>query len=179
MERTPPINIVLFGSGGVGKSASTLLYVSGIFVTKYDPTIEESYLIQMQLDSEVVDVVILDTYAYNFPGIVRNQICKGDGFIVMYSIINKNTCEDLVEIVKGIDKMKDDFYPLVIVGNKCDLENEREVESDRGIQLAAEYNAPFFETSAKFNINITEIFQELTRIILRSRKKRMGKCIIA
>ena len=178
MERTPPINIVLFGSGGVGKSASTLLYVRGIFVAKYDPTIEESYLVQMELDSQVVDVEILDT-AYNFPAIVRNQIRKGDGFIVMYSIINKNTCEDLVEIVEGIDKMKDDFYPLVIVGNKCDLENEREVETDRGIQLAAKYNAPFFETSAKFNINITEIFQELTRIILRSRKKRMGKCIIA
>src|SRR3990167_10574431 len=118
-------------------------------------------------------------YTLTQQGFVRNQICKADGFIVMYSIINKNTCEDLVEIVEGIDKMKDDFYPLVIVGNKCDLENEREVETVRGIQLAAEYNAPFFETSAKFNINITEIFQELTRIILRSRKKRMGKCIIA
>lgn len=53
--------IVVLGSGGVGKSALTVQFVQGIFVEKYDPTIEDSYRKQMEVDGQQCMLEILDT----------------------------------------------------------------------------------------------------------------------
>ena len=56
-----------------------------------------------------------------------------------------------------------DHAPIVIAGNQCDLESERQVDALDGIKVAGKYQAPFFETSAKFAINIDEAFFALAR----------------
>jgi small GTP-binding protein len=53
--------IVVLGSGGVGKSALTVQFVQGIFVEKYDPTIEDSYRKQVEVDGQQCMLEILDT----------------------------------------------------------------------------------------------------------------------
>ena len=67
-ESTRPIHtrmreykIVVLGSGGVGKSALTVQFVQGIFVEKYDPTIEDSYRKQVEVDGQQCMLEILDT----------------------------------------------------------------------------------------------------------------------
>ena len=55
------LRIVVLGSGGVGKSAITVQFVQGIFIEKYDPTIEDSYQKQVEVDNEVYMLEILDT----------------------------------------------------------------------------------------------------------------------
>jgi GTPase KRas protein len=57
-----------------------------------------------------------------------------------------------------------DWWPVVLVGNKCDLE-EREVTTEEGKALAKEWNAPFLESSARFNLNVEESFFELVRAL--------------
>ena len=56
-----------------------------------------------------------------------------------------------------------DHVPLVLVGNKCDLDTQREVLTSEGLALANQWGVPFFETSAKDRINIEECFFELVR----------------
>ena len=58
-----------------------------------------------------------------------------------------------------------DEFPIVLCGNKCDLEEERKVPKEEGMEKAKEWDVPFFETSAKSRINIEEAFFELVRVM--------------
>nr|XP_061803451.1 ras-related protein Rap-1A isoform X3 [Nerophis lumbriciformis] len=121
--------LVVLGSGGVGKSALTVQFVQGIFVEKYDPTIEDSYRKQVEVDGQQCMLEILDTAG---------------------------------------------TVPMILVGNKCDLEDERVVGKEQGQNLARQWsNCAFLETSAKSKINVNEIFYDLVRQI--NRKTPMEK----
>jgi len=65
-----------------------------------------------------------------------------------------------------------DSVPFVLVGNKCDLENEREVSRERGEELAKQIGCKFMEASAKTATNATEAFYELVREIRRYKEKQ-------
>ena len=84
--------IVVLGSGGVGKSALTVQFVQGIFVEKYDPTIEDSYRKQVEVDGQQCMLEILDTAGTEQFASMRDLYIKnGQGFIVAYSITNHQT----------------------------------------------------------------------------------------
>ena len=85
------------------------------------------------------------------------------GLILVYDLTNLETFEKLHNWLKDIAAYGLDKEQLIIVGNKSDLEHERQVAKERGEKLAHEFGYKFFETSAKDNVNIQEVFQELTR----------------
>merc|ERR1712241_383548 len=162
--------IVVLGSGGVGKSALTVQFVQGIFVEKYDPTIEDSYRKQVEVDGQQCMLEILDTAGTEQFTAMRDLYMKnGQGFVLVYSITSQSTLQDLQEIREQILRVKDtDDVPLVLVGNKCDLEGERAVGRDQGAALARSWgNTSFMETSAKSKINVNEMFCDLVRQINR------------
>jgi len=152
--------IVVLGSGGVGKSALTVQFVQNIFVEKYDPTIEDSYRKQVEVDGTQCMLEILDTAGTEQFTAMRDLYMKnGQGFALVYSITSQSTLQDLQEIREQILRVKDtDDVPLVLVGNKCDLESERAVGREQGASLARSWgNTAFMETSAKSKINVSSI----------------------
>jgi len=160
--------LVVLGSGGVGKSALTVQFVQGIFVERYDPTIEDSYRKQVEIDSQHCMLEILDTAGTEQFTAMRDLYMKnGQGFVLAYSITSMGTFNDLHEIRDQILKVKDsEDVPIILVGNKCDLEEEREVGRDQGALLARSWgNCSFLETSAKAKVNVNEIFIDLVRQI--------------
>ncbi len=94
---------------------------------------------------------------------------NGQGFVLVYSITAQSTFNDLLDLREQILRVKDtDNVPMVLVGNKCDLEDERVVGKDQGVNLAKQFgNCTFLETSAKLKINVDEIFHDLVRQINR------------
>ena len=84
------------------------------------------------------------------------------GILLVYSINDKRSFEDLENWIKDINAQKiyDNIY-LVLIGNKSDLEKERKIYFEEGEKFALKYNMEFFETSAKDNININESFNAL------------------
>ncbi|KAJ3099167.1 Ras- protein Rap-1b [Phlyctochytrium planicorne] len=179
--------LVVLGSGGVGKSALTVQFVQSIFVEKYDPTIEDSYRKQVEVDGTQCMLEILDTAGTEQFTAMRDLYMKnGQGFVLVYSITSQATFNDLVELRDQIHRVKDtDKVPLVLVGNKCDLEDDRVVSKEQGSQLANKWgNATFLETSARKKINVDEVFYDLVRQINKTlpekdkKQKEKKKCTI-
>ena len=149
------------GAQGVGKSASTVRFMEGYFVEFYDPIIEDSFRRRIEIDSEPVVVEFLDTaITFDNPALRDEYMRMGDGFIVIYSINAKNSFDAAVELVERIKIVKKvQSFPLVIVGNMCDLECVRQVTTQEGWKMASKHKAVFFETSAKFDVNIKDVMK--------------------
>lgn len=168
--------LVILGSGGVGKSAITIQFIQGNFVEKYDPTIEDSYRKDIVVDGESCMLDILDTAGQEeYEGMRDEYMRSGKGFILVYSITDKSSCHDLEDIHEKLLKAKDltgDEVPIILVGNKCDLTEERQVSETEGREMAKRFGkyVKFMEASAKSRINIEEIFTEMIRYINRMDK---------
>jgi small GTP-binding protein len=162
--------IVVLGSGGVGKSALTVQFVQGIFVEKYDPTIEDSYRKQVEVDGNQCMLEILDTAGTEQFTAMRDLYMKnGQGFVLVYSIIAQSTFNDLPDLREQILRVKDmDDVPMVLVGNKCDLSDQRVISTEAGESLAKKFNGcAFLESSAKTKVNVEQIFFDLIKQINR------------
>lgn len=158
--------VVVMGSGGVGKTALIVQYVSGHFVEKYDPTIEDYYRKEIDINGVPAILEILDTPGTDQFTAMRDLYIKnGQGFMLVYSIINRQTFIDTQPLREHIARVKGGFSsPIMLVGNKCDMEGERAVATQHGEMLAQEWGCQFHETSAKVRHNIDEVFVELAQV---------------
>ena len=158
--------LVILGAGGVGKSALTMRLVQGVFVEKYDPTIEDFYRHQMEVDSVACTLEILDTAGTEqFAAMRQLYISNGHAFALVYSIDSQASFLELQTIHQQIVDVKTSSQvAMVLVGNKCDMEMDREVSKEQAEQLASRsWSCGFIETSAKTDTNVRELFVELVR----------------
>jgi len=160
--------IAVCGSGGTGKSAITVQLVSSHFIDTYDPTLEDAYRLQMSVDNNTVILDILDTAGQEEYSALRESYMRtGQGFIIVYSVVDRLSFEEASKFYHQIVRVKEDLprVPLVLVGNKIDLGNDRQVTTEEGKALATQFAAAFIETSAKNRVNIVETFEEMVREI--------------
>jgi len=114
---------------------------------------------------------ILDTAGQEEYSALRDQYLRtGQGFLLVYSITHRKSFDEIVTLRDHILRAKDKDYndysvPIVLVGNKCDLEKERQVSKLEGDELAKSFHCPFFESSAKLRVNVDESFFQLVRQI--------------
>lgn len=169
--------IVVLGGGGVGKSALTIRLVTDNFLDEYDPTIEDSYRKQVLVDDETALLDILDTAGQEeFSSMQDQWMREGKGFLLVYNITARNTFDEVSTLYDKILRSKDkDKVPIVLVGNKCDLVNDRDVPTLDGEELAQKWGCPFFEASAKEKINNEECFYQVVREIRKMEKKGSNK----
>jgi len=186
--RMTEYKLVIVGGGGVGKSALTIQLIQNHFIDEYDPTIEDSYRKQVTIDEETCLLDILDTAGQEEYSAMRDQYMRtGQGFLCVYGITSRSTFEEIAAFRDQILRVKDaDQVPMVIVGNKLDLDSERAVSTKEGQDLAASFGCPFMETSAKARIRVEDAFYELVREIRKSQQskaparkdKKKSKCVI-
>ncbi|GAM17541.1 hypothetical protein SAMD00019534_007160 [Acytostelium subglobosum LB1] len=164
--------LVIVGGGGVGKSALTIQLIQNHFIDEYDPTIEDSYRKQVTIDDETCLLDILDTAGQEEYSAMRDQYMRtGGGFLCVYSITSRSSFDEIAAFREQILRVKDkDKVPMIVVGNKCDLEGERQVTTGEGQDLAKSFGCPFLETSAKIRVNVEESFYSLVREIRRDTK---------
>ncbi|VDN41034.1 unnamed protein product [Gongylonema pulchrum] len=85
--------------------------------------------------------------------------------MLVYDITNEKSFENIKNWIRNIEEHASSDVDRMIIGNKCDAEERRQVSRERGEQLAIEYGTKFLETSAKANINVEEAFFTLARDI--------------
>uniref|UniRef100_A0A915KQA2 small monomeric GTPase n=1 Tax=Romanomermis culicivorax TaxID=13658 RepID=A0A915KQA2_ROMCU len=169
--------VVVLGSGGVGKSALTVQFVSNTFIEKYDPTIEDFYRKEIEVDGQPCVLEILDTAGTEQFASMRDLYIKnGQGFVIVYSITAHQTFHDIKGMRDQILRVKGtDQAPILLVGNKCDLEHQRQVRMDDGLALAEFWSCPFVECSAKVAQNVNTVFAEIVREMNYISKQRQTK----
>lgn len=180
-------SLVVLGSGGVGKSALTVKFVSGKFVEKYDPTIEDFYRKDILIDGIRHTLEILDTAGTEQFSSLRDLYIKnGQCFLVVYSLISHQTFSDIRTMrdnilrIKGLSATSARKVPIVLVGNKADLarEGRREVQRREADSLASLWCCPHLETSARDDSGVNEAFIEVVNQMLLSRPKRRSSCSV-
>ena len=161
--------IMILGGSSVGKTSLRIVFREGFFIepSKYDPVTESTCSNRKMVDDQetIVDVWDIGAGINPFNAKLMKDLCvKGsEGFILVYSITSKESFNELRNIYNEIQLIKDNCYennenndeirekvkiPIVIVGNKKDLETGREVSEEEGKELAKEFNCPFIEVSS-------------------------------
>ncbi|XP_031229798.1 ras-related protein Rap-1A-like [Mastomys coucha] len=109
---------------------------------------------------------------------------SGQGFALVYSITAQSTFNDLQDLREQILQVKDtEDVPVILVGSKCDLEDERVVAKEQGQHLARQWgNCAFSGSSAKSKMNVNEIVCELVRQVSRKapveKKLQKKSCLL-
>lgn len=148
--------------------------MSHSFSEYHDPTIEDAYQQQAVIDGEAALLDILDTAGQVEFNAMRDQYMRcGEGFIICYSVTDRHSFQEAVEYKKLINKVRaSEDIPLVLIGNKFDLQHQRKVTLEEGQALAQQFGCPFFETSAALRHFVDDAFHTLIREI---RAKQNGR----
>ncbi|KAK6478306.1 GTP-binding protein Rhes-like [Huso huso] len=173
IQRVKPENsrrLVVMGAPKVGKSSIVGRFLKGSFDEQYVPTTEDFHRKLYQIKGENYQLDILDASGErSFPAKRRLTILTGDIFLLVCSLDDKESFEEvcsllneIIEAKKKLMKSKDDvFVPTVVCGNKLDTEPFGRAVTREDVSKALGQGSVYFETSAKDNTNMEEMFQAL------------------
>ncbi|GIY20389.1 hypothetical protein CDAR_268981 [Caerostris darwini] len=157
--------LVVLGPGGVGKTSLVVQYLEGFFTSSYKPTVEDYYRSTIQMPDGMFHAVqILDTAGtLTFPAMRELNIRSGRGFILVFSVDNVTSFTEAIKMWDMIQEIRGQNVPVVLVGNKTDLDTEREVTQEmiQEVITSPSRVCRYIETSAKSNQNVSQLFQEL------------------
>lgn len=170
-DKIEKINIITLGNATVGKTCFILRYTENFFQPVYLSTNSiDSQNKQITLpNSKTYNIVLYDTCGQErFKSISFNFIKNADGVLLMYDITNKESFEEINNWMKSIIELKRINFPVVLIGNKSDLEEKREVTKEEGENLAQLYGMSFFETTNVHGTNVEEACTELINKIIEN-----------
>jgi len=162
--------IVLLGEGCVGKTSLVLRYVEDKFHDKHFSTIQASFLTKkINLEGRRVTLAIWDTAGQErFHALGPIYYRESHAAILVYDITDQDSFVKVQNWVKELKRILGDKVALAIVGNKIDLEKDRNVPVEEAVQYSKLVGATHFQTSAKTNCGIEELFLEITQQLLKT-----------
>ena len=167
--------ILTLGNSSVGKTSFIQKYTHNTFsISNITTTGVEMERKKMKIKDKTYNVDFHDTQGQErYRAMSYNFIKNADGIILMYDITKQTTFDSISQWMENIRKAKPDDFPIVLVGNKCDLEEKRVISKEEGEELAKKYELPFYETSNKDNINIEESCLDLVNKAIVYKEKEL------
>ena len=159
--------IIIIGDSGAGKSNILSRYLNDDFNLESKNTVGvELGTKYLKIKGKGAKLQIWDTAGQERYRSITTSYYKGShGCFIVYDIANEESFENVDKWYSEAVKTTSENVSIILVGNKCDLEDQRKITKEMGEEKAKNLKCPFFETSAKTKINIDEIFQEITNNI--------------
>ena len=160
------LKICSSGTYQVGKTSLIRRYAEGTFSLNYMPTIGVDITSKViNINNQEVKLILHDTAGQEVFGRLRRFYYEGSvGCIIVYDITRRNTFESLDHWIQDYRKVQGEEKPIVIIGNKIDLEDSREVSTKEGRDYAKSVGLPFYECSAKVGGDIIpQIYYDLIK----------------
>ncbi len=176
------IKIIILGNSEVGKTSFLIRFTKNKFDETYLATIgiDCKYRI-INIENKLYKLMFYDTVGEEkYKSIPKNYIKNMQGIILMYDITDKSSFDSIIDWISDVKEIKGENFPMILVGNKIDLNESREVTEEMGYELAEKNQIEFFETSNKDGTNIQEAGLEIVYKILgetkvnNSRIERIG-----
>ena len=157
------LKIILVGDVAVGKTNLITRYTTKSFSIESKPTLGIGFsTASLYKDGKVIRIQIWDTSGQEIYKSMTKSYFKGaHGAIVVYDITKHKTFESVTTWLKDINEVSDINPVIMIIGNKCDLTNLREVPQEEAIQFAKEHSVGFIETSALNMVHVDVAFENI------------------
>lgn len=162
--------LLLIGDSGVGKTCLLFRFSEDSFNTTFISTIGIDFKIRtIELEGKRVKLQIWDTAGQERFRTITTAYYRGAmGIMLVYDICNEKSFENIKNWIRNIEEHASSDVEKMILGNKCDMTDRRQVSKDRGEKLAIDYGVKFMETSAKSSLNVEEAFYTMGRDILHN-----------
>ena len=177
MTKIEDIKLITLGNSTVGKSSFMIKYIDNSFTFNYTTTLGVDFKqkkIKLK-NGKDVRLRIFDTAGQErFKSVSVSFIKKADGVILMYDISDLDSFKAIDNWIKSIRETGNEKLPIILVGNKCDLsDDKRKISLEEGQDKANEFKIPFYETSCKVGINIKEALEKLVDDIIEKGNKNI------
>ena len=171
----------LIGDGGVGKTSMAQRYVHGVFIADYKATIG-TFISKKEWHFEKLDTsvkfIIWDLAGQDqFQRLWPDYMTDTRAGIIMFDVTNKKSFENIKKWNEIITRVAHPNVILILIGNKVDLQDSREVSSEEGMELAKELKIYYMETSVKTNKNIDEVFEWIALQIINQNIENIRETI--
>jgi len=170
------LKVIVLGESGVGKTSLLLRYVSNKFTIATKSTIGTDFLTkQIDVGDKTVTLQIWDTAGQErFQGLGSAFFRGSDGVLFVFDVTRKETFNELERwkqtFLIQIGQEGNNDFPVVIVANKVDRADERQVSKEEMETWASNQGVPIIETSAKSGENVEEAFQKIARVVIENLK---------
>ncbi|RMG32531.1 MAG: GTP-binding protein [Methanobacteriota archaeon] len=161
--------ILVIGEGAVGKTSIATRYTTGGFKESHLMTVGANFMLKnLEIGGKTIKLSIWDTAGQEkFRKVVESYYKGGKGVLICFAINDRRSFDALDYWYSSTQKQLGENAKYVLVGNKSDLENSREVSTEEAEQWATAHGMKYFETSALQNKNIKEVFEYLANLILQ------------
>ncbi|KAJ6467140.1 ras protein [Mycena vitilis] len=169
--------VTVLGDGNVGKTALAIRFIRNEFT--YEATIEDAYRKEIAVDNRACLLEVIDTAGHDEHQSLHDQwVQTGQGFAIVFSITSQASFARVKTLYESVRRSKQESITMVLVGNKADLESDREVSLMEGQRLAQAFGCNYIETSAKTSVDVQRVFEELVRSLRSRYNRRPKKCVI-
>eukprot|EP00457_Paulinella_chromatophora_P009158 gb/GEZN01009214.1/.p1 GENE.gb/GEZN01009214.1/~~gb/GEZN01009214.1/.p1 ORF type:complete len:210 (-),score=34.87 gb/GEZN01009214.1/:680-1309(-) len=169
--------LVLIGDSGVGKSCLLLRFADDNFTDSYISTIGVDFRFRtVTIEKKTVKLQIWDTAGQERFRTITSAYYRGaDGIIMVYDVTSNESFEHVEEWLSEVDRYANENTSKLLVGNKADLIEEKQVSEENAQRFAEKLGISFIETSAKTATNVDTAFLTMAKELIRNREKTGGK----
>ncbi|NWH45569.1 RASLC protein, partial [Fregata magnificens] len=170
-------NVAILGCRGAGKSALTVKFLTKRFISEYDPNLEDTYTSEEMVDQQPVLLKVMDTADQDGPGNCERYLRWASAFLVVYSIDDRKSfegCQRYLEVLALHARGCQRRCPVLLLGNKLDMEQYRKVPAAEGMSLASRFGCLFYEVSACQDfVGVQHVFHEAVREVRRQAERSL------
>lgn len=164
--------LVLIGDSGVGKSCLLLRFADDNFTDSYISTIGVDFRFRtITIDDKTVKLQIWDTAGQERFRTITSAYYRGaDGIIMVYDVTSSESFDHVEEWLSEVDRYANESTSKLLVGNKADLIEEKQVPEETAQGFAEKLQIPFLETSAKTATNVDTAFLTMAKELIKTKE---------